>query len=242
MKLTSSSAIAVLVFIGSVVLGFVVVKSGWRGYLKRFPELREVAQVNERRGASNIEAVETPLEDVIRQLTVTQVNGIVTVGIPNFVTSLEDKEPVLPCRLYDQIEINFRGDGVAEAGEKPLIAAYSSCPPNTSAGALVAIRIPLNQMNAKEADGLDPVTNARLQLKNMVEGFTPEVWTLELLRFYNTQDPELSFSITGDQIFKVREESLGFRLPPDTSLEGDEPLPSEPVQRLPTSNQVPTSN
>lgn len=216
----SQWAVGFLFFAAATLIGFSVGKKTWRGtvYLtdgtlgNQVGNDRTPAAIKRELDFSKLDGAE--LLSATQKRLVTDARAIIhegSVGIElgHFVTRDEDGQRRLACdSVYNRLTLEFAGEGVATAGEKPEMSVDAPCAvAKENLASIAPVWIPVAEV-VKETASSDWQRSygdgVNIQFSHMV-GAWPMEWSLRSVRLYHTAQPEAQLSINESELRELRE-------------------------------------
>ncbi len=159
-------------------------------------------------GAELITATQKRLVSAAR--TIIQ-NGLVGVELGHFVTRDEHGQRRLACDYaYDRILLRFEGDGIASAGEKPIMEIDGPCRSSLDdISRIEPVWIPVDKiLHTRPANmELDFYQDVKFKFDHMGDTW-PLSWNLQYVRLYNSHEPGREVTISAGQIREIRSSPL----------------------------------
>lgn len=207
---------AAALFVVALVAGLYGGSKSWNGvvYLadgSRFQNGRTPAAIKRELDFSKLEGAElitaTQKRLVSAARTIIQ-NGLVGVELGHFVTRDSNGQRHLACdSAYDRILLRFEADGIASAGEKPIMEIDGPCRSSLDdISRIEPIWIPFEKiLDIRPANmDLDFYQDVKFRFDNMGETW-PLSWNLQYVRLYNSHESNREVSISAKQIREIRE-------------------------------------
>lgn len=139
-------------------------------------------------------------------------DGEMGIELGQFVTEDKNSRKVLACSLYDRVELQFIGEGVASHGESPRMVIQSDCRISTNdIKWMEPIWVPTSEIlsqptSVKQMSFLDKQA-VSFQFTEVGDEW-PVTWVLESLRLYNSEQPEVEVAIDRSEIRQVAPNSI----------------------------------
>jgi hypothetical protein len=133
--------------------------------------------------------------------------GSIGVELGHFVTRDETGQRRLACdAFYNRLTLRFEADGMASAGEKPVMEIDAPCLTSTKdITAIEPIWIPVKKILATHATNsdLDYFDGVKFKFENM-SGDWPMTWSLQSVRLYNSQESSREVNISKGELHEIR--------------------------------------
>lgn len=204
-------------FMGAVALGLVTGANSWHGvvYLTdgtlANSNVRTPAAIKRDIDFSGLNGAELMSASQKRLVTAARTilqEGAVGVQLGHFVTRDENGQRILACNgVYDRLTLQFEGEGIAVAGEKPSMAIEAPCRVSEKdITSIEAVWVPVARLLGSPATDVEiSVTEGtKFKFENM-NGSWPVAWSLKAVRLYNSGEAGREVNITSRELREFRE-------------------------------------
>lgn len=173
----SSSAKSVCLF----ALCFAFGLSAFFAVSDRAPTMRDPASLNSKVFQINNLSSEQIKSQLVQKIKIfPTIEGKKNIQFSGFSSAL--------CRSYTQIEMEFQAEGVAVAGEIPIMKVTSPCENGQDPSEMANIQLPVAKILSEKPKNAEFTFNgysAKIELKNAPDTW-PKIWVLKIIQFKNT--------------------------------------------------------
>jgi hypothetical protein len=154
---------------------------------------------------------------LIDDAKVIEKDGSVGIDLGHFVTKGEDGRGTLACDFYDKVILQFEGEGILEAGEKPRMTLEAPCSTASDINRIETIWIPFTRLlgdHPTPARFLEATFAEQKGVRLMFDKMTsewPRQWSLVSVRMLSKDVSGREISISKSEIAEILQQPLVIR-------------------------------